>query len=175
MWVMGGGFEAPNPSNEVDVYDPVTNTWSLGPPFVTARRFLAMDTNGTDHIWLVGGYDDQYHTVGLTEVFCSGASSTPTPTATATATATPTSTPTANSYCDAVAYTRRRRLARPSQPIRQRTSRVFPLHSMAQLIRVGRPRLSISSGARQPAMGTPPLRRLRLGIHTGLSLPTSSA
>ena len=94
MWVMGGGFEAPNPSNEVDVYDPVTNAWSLGPPFVTARRFSAMATNGTDHIWLVGGYDDQPTPLDSTEVFCSGASSTPTPTATATATSTPTSTPT---------------------------------------------------------------------------------
>ena len=94
MWVMGGGFEAPNPSNEVDVYDPVTNTWSLGPPFVTGRRFSAMATNGTNHIWLVGGYDDQPTPLDSTEVFCSGASSTPTPTATATATSTPTSTPT---------------------------------------------------------------------------------
>ena len=96
MWVIGGGFEAPNPSNEVDVYDPMTNTWSLGPPFVTARRHLATDTNGTDHIWLVGGYDHQGEPLDSTEVFCSGASSTPTatPTATATATATPTSTAT---------------------------------------------------------------------------------
>src|SRR5207237_745337 len=38
MWVLGGGFEAPNPSNEVDIYDPITDTWSLGPPFITARR-----------------------------------------------------------------------------------------------------------------------------------------
>jgi hypothetical protein len=52
---------------------------------------------------------------------------------------------------------------------------VFRLHSMAQSIRVGRPRLSISSGARQPATGTPPLRRLRLGIRPGLSLPTLAA
>ena len=29
MWVMGGGRTAPNPSNEVDVYDPVRGTWSL--------------------------------------------------------------------------------------------------------------------------------------------------
>ena len=25
---MGGGRVAPNPSNEVDIYDPGTNTWS---------------------------------------------------------------------------------------------------------------------------------------------------
>src|SRR5207249_4822652 len=29
MWVMGGGRVAPNPSNEVDVYDPVSDSWSL--------------------------------------------------------------------------------------------------------------------------------------------------
>jgi len=36
MWVMGGAFNLI--SNEVDVYDPGTNMWSLGPAFVTARR-----------------------------------------------------------------------------------------------------------------------------------------
>ena len=30
MWVLGGGRTAPNPSNEVDIYDPVTNTWTTG-------------------------------------------------------------------------------------------------------------------------------------------------
>jgi hypothetical protein len=40
----------------------------------------------------------------------------------------------------------RRPLAQPSQPIWQRTSQVFLLHSMGQSIRVGRPRRSISSG-----------------------------
>ena len=29
MWVMGGGRTAPNPSNEVDIYDPVAGTWSI--------------------------------------------------------------------------------------------------------------------------------------------------
>ena len=57
MLVMGGGRVAPNPSNEVDVYDPGTNTWSTSiPPFVTARRNFATDTNGTTTIWLAGGY-----------------------------------------------------------------------------------------------------------------------
>jgi hypothetical protein len=56
MWVMGGGRTAPNPSNEVDIYDPVGGTWSLGPPFTTARRNFPTATNGTDTIWLAGGY-----------------------------------------------------------------------------------------------------------------------
>ncbi len=57
MLVMGGGRVAPNPSNEVDVYDPGTNSWSTSiPPFVTARRNFATDTDGTTRIWLAGGY-----------------------------------------------------------------------------------------------------------------------
>jgi hypothetical protein len=57
MLVMGGGRVAPNPSNEVDVYDPGTNTWSTSiPPFTNARRNFPTDTDGTSHIWLAGGY-----------------------------------------------------------------------------------------------------------------------
>ena len=47
MYVMGGGRVAPNPSNEVDIYDPVSNTWSIGIPFVNARRNFPTDTDGT--------------------------------------------------------------------------------------------------------------------------------
>ena len=112
MYVMGGGRVAPNPSNEVDVYDPVSNTWSLGIPFSTARRNFPTDTDGTNNIWLSGGYaSDGVTPLSSMEIFhcpvspC-GASPTPTatatatvgasatPTATATATATPTPTPT---------------------------------------------------------------------------------
>ena len=32
MYVMGGGRVAPNPSNEVDVYDPGSNSWTTGAP-----------------------------------------------------------------------------------------------------------------------------------------------
>src|SRR5206468_6638333 len=41
MLVMGGGRTAPNPSNEVDIYNPGTGTWTTGAPvpaFMTARR-----------------------------------------------------------------------------------------------------------------------------------------
>ena len=60
MYVMGGGRVAPNPSNEVDIYDPGTNTWTTGSPvpaFTTARRNFPTDTDGTTRIWLAGGYD----------------------------------------------------------------------------------------------------------------------
>src|SRR5947207_6217655 len=103
MLVMGGGRVAPNPSNEVDIYDPAANAWTTGSPvpaFITARRNFPTDTNGADHIWLSGGYDSTSVPTDLTEVFCQGRGTpTPTPSATptaqATATATATGTPSA--------------------------------------------------------------------------------
>ncbi len=56
VWVMGGGREAPNPSNEVDIYDPRCNTWTTGAPFVIARRNFPTDTDGGSRVWLAGGY-----------------------------------------------------------------------------------------------------------------------
>src|SRR6266545_1093417 len=38
MYVLGGGRVTPNPSNQVNVYDPATNSWSTDLPFVIARR-----------------------------------------------------------------------------------------------------------------------------------------
>jgi len=99
MYVMGGGRVAPNPSNEVDVYDPVSNTWSLGMPFVNARRNFPADTDGTNNIWLAGGYEPASPAADLEIFHCPvspcGASPTPTATPTATAIATATATPTA--------------------------------------------------------------------------------
>jgi len=59
MLVMGGGRTAPNPSNEVDAYNPGTNSWTVNTPvpaFMTARRNFPTDTDGTGRIWLAGGY-----------------------------------------------------------------------------------------------------------------------
>jgi Kelch motif protein len=97
MYVMGGGRVAPNPSNEVDIYDPDTNSWTTGAPFNNPRRNFPTDTDGTTHIWLSGGYDvDGLTPLASMEIFCEqGATPTPTPTATATATATATGTATA--------------------------------------------------------------------------------
>src|SRR6266478_3729551 len=97
MYVMGGGRVAPNPSNIVNVYNPGTNTWSTDLPFVTPRRNFPTDTNGTNKIWLSGGYaSDGITPLSSMEIFmCALGSPTPTPTATATATHTPTATPTA--------------------------------------------------------------------------------
>ncbi len=96
MYVMGGGRVAPNPSNEVDIYDPVSNTWSLGTPFVNARRNFPTDTDGTNRIWLAGGYEPSSPAADM-EIFNCPVSPcvSPSPTPTATATATPTATATA--------------------------------------------------------------------------------
>src|SRR5207253_6819269 len=47
MWVLGGGRTSPNPSTEVDIYDPVAGTWSTGVPMLAARRNFPADTDGT--------------------------------------------------------------------------------------------------------------------------------
>jgi hypothetical protein len=93
MYVLGGGRVAPNPSNEVDIYDPSSNSWTVGVPFNNPRRNFPTDTNGVDHIWLAGGYDvDGLTPLASMEIFnCPQASPTPTPTPTGTAT--PTGTP----------------------------------------------------------------------------------
>jgi len=91
MWVLGGGRIAPNPSNEVDIYNPTSNTWRLGPPFMSPRRNFAADTDGT-HIWIAGGYDAAV-LQNTMEIFTL-AGGTPTATATNTPANTPTDTPT---------------------------------------------------------------------------------
>jgi hypothetical protein len=95
MWVMGGDVVWPTDSNEVDVYDPITDSWSLGPAFNTARRNFPTDTDGTSRIWLAAGYGDDGNTpISAMEIFCNAvATPTPTPTPTATPTATPSVTP----------------------------------------------------------------------------------
>jgi len=98
MYVLGGAFNAP--SNEVDIYDPASNTWSLGTPFPTAGRNFAADTDGTNNIWKAGGYaSDGATIIATTEIFncpvspCAVPSPTPTPTPSATPTPSPSPTP----------------------------------------------------------------------------------
>ena len=93
MYVMGGGRVAPNPSTEVDIYNPGSNTWSVGLPFTNARRNFPTDTNGTDHIWLSGGYEPATPAADM-EIFA-GACPSPTPTATGSPSPSPTCTPSA--------------------------------------------------------------------------------
>jgi hypothetical protein len=95
--VGGGGF--PTFFNEVDIYDPVSDTWSLGPPFMTARRNAANDTDGTNNIWLAGGIDENLGSLASTEIFncpvspCGAPSPTPTPTPSVSPTPPPSPTP----------------------------------------------------------------------------------
>ena len=67
MYVLGGDFNAP--SNEVHIYDPASNTWSLGVPFPTAGRNFAADTDGTNNIWKAGGYDIGLAIIASMEIF----------------------------------------------------------------------------------------------------------
>src|SRR5205814_1931486 len=95
MFVMGGGRTPPNPSNEVDIYDPAANTWITGLPFPVQRRNFPVDTDGSSHIWLAGGYaSDNVTPLSSMDIFACPIV-TPTPTATATPTASLTPTPTA--------------------------------------------------------------------------------
>jgi hypothetical protein len=84
MLVMGGGRVAPNPSSEVDIYDPGTNTWTIGvpvPDFGIPRTNFPTDTDGTTRIWLAGGYVPPPISPNSMEIFCAAAPSpTPTPT-----------------------------------------------------------------------------------------------
>jgi hypothetical protein len=91
MWVLGGGRTAPNPSNEVNIYNPGSNSWRLGPPFMTPRRNFPADSNGTDRIWLVGGYAPTTATASM-EIFQGGGGGCPTGTVVSTSTTTRTAT-----------------------------------------------------------------------------------
>ncbi|HMA37433.1 MAG TPA: CHRD domain-containing protein, partial [Chloroflexia bacterium] len=100
LWVLGGGRGGSNPSNEVDVYTPASNSWSLGIPFTNARRNFPADTDGS-RVWLAGGYEPsaaaQDMEIYRPAVACSTPTSTVVPSNTPTATATATNTATATS------------------------------------------------------------------------------
>jgi hypothetical protein len=58
IWVLGGGRTVPNPSTQVNVYNPATDTWSTAPPMTTARRNFAADIDPVGaRIFAAGGYD----------------------------------------------------------------------------------------------------------------------
>ncbi|HVF73344.1 MAG TPA: DUF4394 domain-containing protein [Chthoniobacterales bacterium] len=55
MWVLGGGRTAPNPSAEVNIYNPTSGQWRTGPPMTVGRRNFPADTDGAV-IGVAGGY-----------------------------------------------------------------------------------------------------------------------
>ncbi len=94
LWVLGGGRTAPNPSAEVDIYNPGTGLWRVGPPMLNVRRNFAADTDGS-RIYVAGGYSPSVQT-NAAEVYSVNTCGTPSPTSTvALPTATTTATPNA--------------------------------------------------------------------------------
>jgi hypothetical protein len=97
MYVLGGNFNAP--TNEVQIFDPVSGTWSVGIPFAIAGRNFAADTDGTNNIWKAGGYDSGLAIIASMEIFncpvspCGAPSPTPTPTPSVSPTPPPSPTP----------------------------------------------------------------------------------
>ncbi|HJT79993.1 MAG TPA: hypothetical protein VJ719_02255 [Chthoniobacterales bacterium] len=56
MWVLGGGRTAPNPSPEVQIYNPSTGEWRAGLPLGVGQRNFTAASDGA-HVLVAGGYD----------------------------------------------------------------------------------------------------------------------
>jgi N-acetylneuraminic acid mutarotase len=56
MWVVAGGRTAPNPSSEVNIYNPSTGQWRLGSPLSAGQRNFAVASDGS-RVFVAGGYD----------------------------------------------------------------------------------------------------------------------
>jgi len=102
VWLLGGSNTSPDPTDQVNVYNPTTGIWTTGPPLAAGRRDFPGAGDGNSGIWLTGGCaTDCAAPLSTTEIYqCEPtppptATPTPTPTPTATATSTPTPTPTA--------------------------------------------------------------------------------
>jgi N-acetylneuraminic acid mutarotase len=66
IYVMGGNL--PGVSNIVQVYNPYTNTWSIGPSMHTARDFFVAVTAPNGDIYAIGGYNNT-GAIGSVEAF----------------------------------------------------------------------------------------------------------
>jgi hypothetical protein len=95
VWVLGGGRDDPNPGNQVNIYDPSTNAWTDGPPFVLGRRNFPGDSDpATARIFLGGGYAPTAPTASTEEFTGCPLGATPSPSPTPTSTVGPSPTPT---------------------------------------------------------------------------------
>ena len=110
LWVFGGGdpflssaampltgkkgVRVPDTTNILQVYDPVSDSWTSGPSLNQQRSFPAGTDVGNTAV-VVGGLIGTNTTTSVEINVSSGGCASPTPTATPTATFTPTPTPTA--------------------------------------------------------------------------------
>ena len=56
MWVLSGGRVGPNPSPEVNIYNPVTGQWRVGLPLSAGQRNFAAASDGA-RVFVAGGYN----------------------------------------------------------------------------------------------------------------------
>ena len=68
MWVLGGGRAAPNPSPEVNIYNPLTGQWRLGLPLSTGLRNFAAASDGV-RVLVTGGYNSSAIKVKTAEIY----------------------------------------------------------------------------------------------------------
>jgi hypothetical protein len=55
MWILGGGRNAPLPSAEVNIFNPLDGQWRSGPPMSSGLRSFAAASDGS-RLLLAGGY-----------------------------------------------------------------------------------------------------------------------
>src|SRR4029077_15626874 len=100
VWGMGGGnpfsgsaARVPNTTNALEIYDPVSDSWTSGPSLIQGLSFPA-GTHVGDTAVCVGGYDGSSTTASVEiNVVTGGGCPSPTPTPTATPSCTPGGTP----------------------------------------------------------------------------------
>lgn len=68
MWVMGGGRTEPNPSIEVNIYNPLTGQWRVGLPMTLGQRNLAAASDGA-RVFVAGGYDSSITPLKLSQIY----------------------------------------------------------------------------------------------------------
>lgn len=68
MWVLGGGRTAPNPSTEVNIYNPLTEKWRVGLPLNTGQRNFAAASDGT-RVFVAGGYNSAMIPLKAAQIF----------------------------------------------------------------------------------------------------------
>ncbi len=67
MWVLGGGRTAPQPSAEVNIYNPVTGEWRAGSPLNAGRRNFPAASDGL-RVFVAGGYNSSLAPVKTAQV-----------------------------------------------------------------------------------------------------------